>query len=196
MSFAFFRAASSLSCAWITLSILDTSTRMFPWNDGEHVPVKMYCTTLVFCLRKDLCHGIAHSEAFVSHHELYALQTAFFEPNKEDFPAPCVLFHAFCGSDDLTVTVLIHADCHRNADVFKLSTPISLEINPVHINIWIFPGQLAVAPFLNVYVRFLTLFTDGGSRHTATPKGFGDKFLQFALDGFLFGCIMGLDMFS
>lgn len=49
MSFAFFRAASSLSCAWITLSILDTSTRMFPWNDGEHVPVKMYCATPVFC---------------------------------------------------------------------------------------------------------------------------------------------------
>lgn len=33
---------------------------MFPWNDGEHVPVKMYSTTLVFCLRKGLCHGIAH----------------------------------------------------------------------------------------------------------------------------------------
>ena len=82
----------------------------------------MYCATLVFCLRKDLCRGIAHSEAFVSHHEL-ALQTAFFEPNKEVFQAFCILFHAFRGFDDLMVTVLTHADCHQNTEIFELSTP-------------------------------------------------------------------------
>ena len=103
---------------------------------------------------------------------LYALQTAFFEPDKEAFPAFCIFFHAFHGSDDLTVTVLIHADCHQNADIFKLSAPISLEINPIHINIRIFSGQPAVAPFLNMHIRFLIQITDGGSRHPTAPKGF------------------------
>ena len=149
---------------------------MLPRGYGEHVPVKMHRTTLVFCLRKDLCHGIAHSEAFVSHDEPYTLQTAFFEPDKEAFPAFCIFLHAFRSSDDLTVTVLIHADCHQNADIFKLSAPISLEINPVHINIRIFPGQPAVAPFLDMHIRFLIQITDGGSRHTATPKSFRNIF--------------------
>ena len=123
---------------------------MFPWCDGENITVEMHGTALVFRLRKDLCHGIAHSEAFVPDYELYTIKPAFFQPYKEAFPAFGILLHALCGTDDLTVTVLLNSYGNQDTVVFKLSAPVTFEINTVYIDIRILAGQLAVAPFLNM----------------------------------------------
>lgn len=145
---------------------------MFPWCNGENVTVEMHGTTLVFRLRKDLCHGVAHAEALVSDNEFYAVKSAFFEPYKEAFPAFGILLHALRRADDLSATVLVYADGDQNANIFKLSAPVALEVNSIHIDIRVLPGQLAVAPFLNVDVGFLIQITDGRCRHSAAPQGF------------------------
>ena len=127
---------------------------MFPWCNGENIPIEMHGTALVFRLRKDLCNGVAHAEALVSDNELYAVKSAFFQPYKEAFPTFRIFFHTLCRADDLTVTVLVYADGDKNTDIFKLSAPVALEVNTVYIDIRVLSGQLAVTSF---YQSFLSM---------------------------------------
>ena len=99
---------------------------MFPWCNGENIAIEMYGTALVFRLRKDLCDGVAHAEAFVSDNEFDAVKPAFFQPYKEAFPAFGILLHAFGSTDDLTVSVLVNSYGDKDADIFKLSAPVGL----------------------------------------------------------------------
>ena len=131
----------------------------------------MYGTALVFRLRKDLCDGVAHAEALVSDNELYTVKSAFFQPYKEAFPAFRIFFHTLCRADDLTVTVLVYADGDKDTDIFKLSAPVALEVNAVYIDIRVLSGQLAVAPFLNLYICFLIQMPVSPNITTKLPLG-------------------------
>ena len=129
----------------------------------------MHGTTLVFRLRKNFCHGVAHAEAFVPDHKLYTVKSAFFRPYKEAFPAFGILFHALRRTDDLAATVLVNAYGYKDTDIFKLSAPIALEVNTVHIDIWVLSGQLAVSPFLNMHIGFLIQIADRGRLTRGSP---------------------------
>ena len=62
-----------------------------------------------------------HTKALVSNHQLDPIQATAAEPLEEADPAGFVLFHAFGGAKNLTVSVLIHRDRHQNGHIFKLS---------------------------------------------------------------------------
>lgn len=74
-------------------------SHMLPWCNGENVLVEVHRTTLVFRIRKDLCHDVAHAEALVCENELYTVKSPFFQPYKEIFPAFSVFFHTLCSAD-------------------------------------------------------------------------------------------------
>src|SRR5699024_9250842 len=97
------------------------------------------------------------------------------QPLEEADPAGLVLFHALGGTKNLTVSVLIHRNRHQNGHIFKLSAPISAQVDPIHIDIRIASTlQRAVPPVLNVDIRFLVQLTDGGWRYFTAPKRFCD----------------------
>src|SRR5699024_4821103 len=94
-----------------------------------------------------------------------------------------VFLHALGGTQNLTVSVLIHRDRHQNGHIFKLSAPVTAQVDPIHIDIRIAPTlQRAVAPILNVDIRFLVQLADGGRRHLAAPQRLGN--VLHAPDGY------------
>ena len=94
---------------------------------------------------------------------------------EEADPAGLVLLHALGGTKNLTVSVLIHRNRHQNGHIFKLSAPISAQVDPIHIDIRIAPTlQRAVPPILNVDIRFLVQLADGDRRHLAAPQSLGN----------------------
>ena len=95
----------------------------------------MHRTTLVLSSRKDLCDGTAHAEALISDNQSYTIKAAFFQPYKEAFPAFGILLHALRRTYDLTVSILVYSYGNKDADIFKLSTPVALEVNTVYIDI-------------------------------------------------------------
>ena len=107
--------------------------------------------------------------------ELRAVQAASTEPLEETDPAGLVLFHALCGAQNLTKTVLIHGNCHQNCHIFVLSAPVAAQVDAVHIDVWILAAlQGALAPVLDVDVGFLVQLADGGRRDLAAPQCLGD----------------------
>src|SRR5699024_2522900 len=72
---------------------------------------------------------------------------------------------------------------HQNGHIFKLSTPVTAQVDPVHIDIRIAPAlQRAVPPILNVDIRFLVQLADGGGRYLAAPQSLGN--ILHAPDGY------------
>ena len=127
-------------------------------------------TPLVFSFRKHFAYGLQHTKAFVANHQLDPIQAAATQPLEEADPAGLVLFHALGGTKNLTVSVLIDCNCYQNGYIFKLSAPVAAQVDPIHIDIWIASAlQRAVPPILNVDIRFLVQFTDGGGRNFAAP---------------------------
>ena len=132
-------------------------------------------TPLVFGLRKHFAHGLQHAKALVANNEFHAIQATPTEPLKEADPAGLVLLHTLSGTQNLTVSILIDRDCHQNSHIFKFPTPVAAQVDPIHIDIRIMSAlQRAVSPILNVDIRFLVQFTDGGGRHLAAPEGLGN----------------------
>ena len=144
-------------------------------NNGKHIAVKMDCATLVFGVRKHFSHGFQHTQALVPNNEFHAVQSSAFEPLKEIHPTGLVLFHTFGSTKNLSVSVLIHCDCHKNCNIFILSAPVAPQVDTVHIDVWIFAAlQRAVPPVFNVDIGFLVQLTDGSRRYLAAPQGLGN----------------------
>ena len=56
-------------------------------------------------------------------------------------------------AQDLTVSVLIHCDCHQNRNIFILSAPVAPQVDTVYIDVWIFAAlQRAVPPGLDIII--------------------------------------------
>src|SRR5699024_791417 len=137
----------------------------------EHIAVKVDGTALVFGLWEYFSHGFQHTKALVANHQLDSIQATATQPLEEADPAGLVLLHALGGTQNLTVSVFVHRNPHQNGHIFKLSAPISAQIDPIHIDIWIVPTlQRAVAPILYVDIRLLVQLADGGRRHLAAPQ--------------------------
>ena len=83
----------------------------------------------------------------------------------------CARLRHVAGTQNLTKTVLIHGDCHQNRHIFILSAPVAVQVDAVHVDVWIAPAlQGAVSPVLDVNVGFLVQFADGGGRDLAAPQ--------------------------
>ena len=137
--------------------------------------IKMNRAALVFGVGKHFSHGFQHSQALVPNNEFYAIQSTALEPLKEIHPTGLVLFHALGRAQDLTVSVLIHCDCHQNCNIFVLSAPVAPQVDAVHIDVRILVAlQRTVPPILNVDIGFLVQLTDGGRRYLAAPQSLGN----------------------
>src|SRR5699024_5644729 len=144
-------------------------------RDREHIAVKVDGTALVLGFGEYFSHGLQHTKALVSNDEFHTVQTSAAEPLEEADPAGLILFHTLGGAKNLTVSVLIHRDRHQNGHIFKLSAPVTAQVDPIHIDIRItLTLQRAVPPILNVDIRFLVQLTDGGGRHLAAPQSLGN----------------------
>lgn len=121
---------------------------------------------MVFGHREHFSHGLQHAKALVANNELHAIQATPAEPLKEADPAGLVLLHTLSGAQNLTISVLIDRNCHKNGYIFKSSAPVAAQVDPIHIDIWIPPTlQRTISPVLNVDIRFLVKFTDCGGRY-------------------------------
>ena len=67
-------------------------------NDGEHIAIKVDRTALIFGVWEHFSHSFQHTQALVSHDELYAIQTTATQPLEETDPTGLVLFHTLSGA--------------------------------------------------------------------------------------------------
>ena len=131
-------------------------------NYAKHVTIEMHDAALVPGVWKYLSNRFEHAKAFVTNNEFDTFKSASPEPLKEVFPAIFILFHSFGSTQNLAVSVLVDGNGHQNGNVFVLTSPIPAQIDPVHVDIRIVPLQGTVAPLLNMDVRLLVEFADGG----------------------------------
>ena len=119
------------------------SSHLGSWRDSEYISVEMYSASLIACIRKNFRDAFQHAEAFVSNDEANALQTSFFEPDKEVFPAFMILFHAFSGAENLAETFIVYADCHKDGYILDFSAPTAFKVYSIYINVGVFFGNRA-----------------------------------------------------
>ena len=137
--------------------------------------VEVDSTPLVLGSREYFSYSLQHTKTLVSNNEFHSVQATPAEPLKEADPAGLVLLHTLSGAQNLTISVLINRNCHKNSNIFKLSAPVSAQVDPIHIDIRIASAlQRTVSPIFNVDIRFLVQLTDGGGRDLAAPESLGD----------------------
>ena len=151
------------------MSITDVNGSVYRQQENIKVYICLLYTS--FSSLSNLYCSSTHTKALVSNHQLDPIQATAAEPLEEADPAGFVLFHAFGGAKNLTVSVPIHRDGHQNGYIFKLSAPVAAQIDPIHIDIRISSTlQRTVSPILNMDIRFLVQLADGRWRHLATPQ--------------------------
>src|SRR5699024_5658224 len=102
-------------------------------RDREHIAVKVDGAALVLGFGEYFSHSLQHTKTLVANNEFHSVQATATQPLKEADPAGLVLLHALGGTQNLTVSVLIHRDRHQNCYIFKLSTPVTAQVDPIHI---------------------------------------------------------------
>src|SRR5699024_10360108 len=111
----------------------------------------------------------------VANNEFHSVQATPAEPLEEADPAGLVLLHTLSGTQNLTISVLIDRNCHKNGYIFKFAAPVAAQVDPIHIDIRISSTlQRTVPPILDVDIRFLVQLTYGGGRDFAAPEGLGN----------------------
>ena len=149
----------------------------------ENIAVEMDGTPLVLGFGEHFSHSLQHTKALVSNHQLDPVQATATQPLEEADPAGLILFHALGSAQNLAVAVLIDRNRHHNGYIFKLSSPVAAQIDPIHIDIRISSAlQRAVAPILNVDICLLVQFTNGRGRYLAAPKSFRN--VLYSADGY------------
>lgn len=76
-------------------------------------------------------------------------------------PAGLVPSHALSGTEDFPISVIIYLNRHQNCHILELSTPVTPQVNPIHIDIEI-PSALRgpATPILNIKISIFGQFTD------------------------------------
>ena len=92
---------------------------------GKHIAVEVDDASLVLGLGKHFSHCLQHIKALVPNDEFYSIQAAVAQLLEEVDPAGLVLLHALGSTQNLTVAIFIHCNCHQNGHIFKLSASIS-----------------------------------------------------------------------
>src|SRR5699024_3743702 len=144
-------------------------------SDREHIAVEVDSTPLVLGFREYFSYSLQHTKALVANNEFHSVQATPAEPLEEADPAGLVLLHTLSGTQNLTISVLIDRNCHKNSYIFKFAAPVTAQVDPIHIDIRISSTlQRTVPPILDVDIRFLVQLTYGGGRDFAAPEGLGN----------------------
>ena len=90
----------------------------------EHIAVKVDSTPLVLGFREYSSDSLQHTKTLVANNEFHSIQATPTKPFKGTGLAGFVLFHALGSTKNLTISVLIDRNCHKNGYIFKLSAPV------------------------------------------------------------------------
>ena len=111
------------------------------------------CTDSVVKLLHTLTYDLQHAKALVANNEFHPIQAAAAQPLEEADPAGLVFFHALGSTKNLSVSVLIDRNRHQNSHIFKLSTPVAAQVDPIHTDIWIASANLQYGHTLSCSAR-------------------------------------------
>ncbi len=101
-----------------------------------------------------------HSKIFISDNKLNAVKAAFFQPYKEASPAFLIFFHTLSSTNYLAITVFVNTYCHKDAHILKLPAPVTLEVNPVYVDVWIYlNGELRTGLPVNLSCAYAYRFS-------------------------------------
>lgn len=126
----------------------------------ENIAVKMHCAALIFGFGEHLVDQFTHTQALVANNHFHAFQTAFFQPDEKVCPAFFILFHTLGGAYYFALAVAVYADCSKNADVLKLTAPITFKVYSVNIDIRILAFKRSVMPFLDMHISLFIKVAD------------------------------------
>lgn len=87
-----------------------------------------------------------------------------------DSPALRGLGGALCSPYDLAVPVVVDAYRHRRGHVLVGAAPGPLEVDAVHVDVWVGALERAVAPLLDRRERLLVQIGDGRGRGAGAPE--------------------------
>ena len=143
----------------------------------DHIVIKMDGTPLVFDSGNTflIASGIlpgTYLQRWVS-----SSKTQLYSHRKKADPTGFILLHSLGNTYDLSVSILVYCDRHQNDHIFKLSTPISSQIDPIHIDVWIVPAlQRSVALLPSIWPHTLPCFARWWwrERHLAATKSLGN----------------------
>ena len=134
----------------------------------------MNATPLVFGFRKYFVYVLQHTKILVSDYQLDPVYATTTQPLEESDQTGLIFLHVLGSAKNLEVSV-IDCNCHKNSHIFKLYTSVTVQINPIYIDIRIASAlQMAVLSIFDVDIRFLVQLTDGGGRDFAAPIDFSN----------------------
>ena len=124
-----------------------------PRYHRKHIAIKVNNAALIPGFREDFTSSFEHSKALVAHNELDTIQSAAAQPLKERFPALLIFLHTFGCAKNLTISVFIDCNGHKNSHVLIFTSPVPFQIDAIHIHIRILPAfKRPVPPLLNMFV--------------------------------------------
>ena len=127
----------------------------------KHIAIKVNDTALIPRFREDFTGCFEHAEALVANNELDALQSAVAQPLKKLLPAFLIFLHPFGCPQNLTVSVFIDCNGHKNGYILIFAAPVPFQINAIHIHIGILSTlEWSVSPLFDVFVCLLVQFAD------------------------------------
>lgn len=116
---------------------------------GQHVPVEVDGAALVRRVGEDLGYRADHAGGLVAGEHPHAAQAAGLQPREELPPALRGPREALRGADDLAVVVVVDAYSHHHRHVLVGSSPASLQVDPVDVDVGVGALERAVAPLLD-----------------------------------------------
>ena len=127
----------------------------------KHIAIKVNDTALIPGFREDFTSCFEHAEALVANNELDTLQSAVAQPLKKLLPAFLIFLHPFSCPQNLTVSVFIDCNGHKNGYILIFAAPVPFQINAIHIHIGILSAlKWSVSPLFDVFVCLLVQFAD------------------------------------
>lgn len=130
--------------------------------------------SLIAGIREHLRNSFQHTKIFVSDDPSDSRKSPLLKPYKERTPTFFIFFHSFRCADDLSESINVYTNDHKDGDIADLTALATPEIDTVYIGI--ITGQWTTAPLLDMFIRLLVEIADRAGRYFGSPKGFGDIF--------------------
>ena len=92
---------------------------------------------LILGFWEDFTGSFEHAKTLVANNELDTLQSTAAQPFEELLPAFFVFLQTFGCAENLTVSVFIDCNGHKNGYILVFASPVPFQIDAIHIHIGI-----------------------------------------------------------
>ena len=152
-------------------------------HSRKHIAIEVNNAAVISDFREDFTSLFEHARTFVANYEPDTLQPADAQPLEEFLPAFLVFLQTFGCAKNLTISVFIHCNSHKNGYILIFTAPVPFQIDAIHIHIGILPAlKRTVPPLLDMFVCLLVQCADRGGRNLLIcQNGISDmEYLTFA----------------